>query len=609
MKKKNYLLLATAAIALVACTADDDLSAGKSTTAQGDGAIVFNMETPASTRAAGDPLEGSEAAGKLGKRFIVWGEKSENADGSAASTANKVFENYKVEYTASTAGTTASNSSDWEYVGLTPYIAGTTEYVYPSINGDGTGTGTNKTQTIKYWDTSASSYTFTAVSALDDDITGGHVKITKTESGSDVYDKGYSIVMDKDAHPENIYVADRVNKTDIATAKSQAVQMTFRNFQSKIRFGFYETVPGYYVKITSIGYTDNSQTQNKNQTSSSNLIVNSSFYTKPTKQDETITYKVTYEDGKSTGEPTVNKARVVADGATAQDFLTFGGNIFDKNLNTTSTSPTYDKTDADNYTAILPNVGNSTNMTFKVSYKLISEDTGEEIAVTDRQVTVPAVYCQWKPNFAYTYLFKVSDQSAELYPITFDAVVVEDETTQQKTITEVAGATDEVSITTLGVKDNKFYSTVDEYAAGTTIYASVAEGENVVTSLTKGTDINLYTVTATKTVSGSSTPVPEVITEAAVANCLTQTKYKTGFTGNSPYSVTDLNGVTMTVTASDLGDEVSTVPAEDGGTARTLKAYSWVAAGSTSGATYYVVEYVKNTNKYYKVVKVAQASN
>ena len=51
MKKKNYLLLATAAIALVACTADDDLSAGKSTTAQGDGAIVFNMGTSATTRA------------------------------------------------------------------------------------------------------------------------------------------------------------------------------------------------------------------------------------------------------------------------------------------------------------------------------------------------------------------------------------------------------------------------------------------------------------------------------------------------------------------------------------------------------------------------------
>ena len=594
MKKKNYLLLATAAIALVACTADDDLSAGKSTTAQGDGAIMFNMETPASTRAAAT-LDHATSASRLNNRFIVWGEKNESGK-EQAKTKDLVFENYNVDYTVSTAGTTVSNSSDWEYVGLTPY----TTNVSPNI-------GTNKTQTIKYWDTSASSYTFTAVSALNDDITGGHVKITKTQVGTDdEYDKGYEIEMDKEAHPGNIYVADRNNiaQTSYQSGKPAAVQMTFRNFQSKIRFGFYETVPGYYVKITGIKYMNNS-TETE---STDKLIVNSSFYTLPTDAG-TIVYKVTYEDGTSTGEPTKNKAKVEPKTATVNKSLEFGGNIFGENLKTTSIDPTYDKTGTDNYTAILPNIGNQDNMTFKVSYKLISEDTGEEIAVTDRQVTVPAAYCQWKPNFAYTYLFKVSDQSAELYPITFDAVVEEDETTQQKTITEVAGATDQVSITTLGVKDGKFYSAVDEYAAGTTIYASVATGETVVTSLTKGTDINLYTVTATKTVSGSTTSVPEVITEAAVANCLMQTKYKTGFAGNSPYSVTDLNGVTMTVTASDLGSVVDAVPAEDGGTARTLKAYSWVAAGSTSGATYYVVEYIKGDNKYYKVVKVAQSSN
>ena len=581
MKKKNYLLLATAAIALVACTADDDLSAGKSTTAQGDGAIVFNMETPASTRATN--LDHATSASRLSNRFIVWGEKNENGK-NQAKTKDLVFENYNVDYTVSTAGTTVSNSSDWEYVGLTPY----TTNVSPNI-------GTGKTQTIKYWDTSASSYTFTAVSALDGDITAGHVKITKIESGTDdEYDKGYEIEMDKNAHPENIYVADRVNKTDIATAKSQAVQMTFRNFQSKIRFGFYETVPGYNVQITGIKYM-NSSTETS---STDKLIVNSSFYTLPTDAGK-ITYKVTYENGTSTGEPTKNKAKVEPKTATVNKSLEFGGNIFGENLKTTSIDPTYDTDATDNYTAILPNIGNQDNMTFKVSYKLISEDTGEEIAVTDRQVTVPAVYCQWKPNFAYTYLFKVSDQSAELYPITFDAVVEEDETTQQKTITEVAGATDGVSITTLGVKDGKFYSAVDEYAAGTTIYASVAEGETVVTSLTKGTDINLYTVTATK----SGTAYPSVITEAAVANCI-----KSGKSG-----VEDLNGVTMTITASTLNEEVvSSVPAEDGGTDRTLTALKWTDNTSANTATYYAVEYIKTsgkapsttTNKYYKIVKV-----
>ena len=595
MKKKNLLFVA-AAMVMAGCASDDMIGDNNATQSENQ-VIAFNMNVPATTRATN--LDRANSATKLNKRFIVWGEKNEN-DGTAASATtptNVVFENYKVEYTASTAGTTESNSSDWEYVGLTPYADGATgAKVSPSI----LTSNSSAKQTIKYWDTSATSYTFTAVSALDDDITGGHVKITKTESGSDVYDKGYSIVMDKDAHPENIYVADRVNKTDIATAKSQAVKMTFRNFQSKIRFGFYETVPGYYVQITGIKYM-NSSTETS---STDKLIVNSSFYTKPdANSTATITYKVTYEDGTSTGEPTENKARVVADGATAQDFLTFGGNIFDKNLNTTSTSPTYDKTDADNYTAILPNVGNSTNMTFKVSYKLISEDTGEEIAVTDRQVTVPAVYCQWKPNFSYTYLFKVSDQSAELYPITFDAVVEEDQTTQQQTITEVSGDANNVCITTFGeTSDGKFYSDVDEYAAGSTIYASIMEGATpaVVDKSTLESKAKLYTVTATTDDTFTGTPTAPTITEASVANCL-----KNGKSG-----VTDLNGGILTVSLVNSGVTYeTTVPAEDGGTDRTLAAMKWTDnnTSSSAGTYYYAVEYEKDTtHKYYKIVKVVK---
>ena len=559
MKKKNLLFVA-AAMVMAGCASDDMIGDNNATQSENQ-VIAFNMNVPATTRATN--LDRANSATKLNKRFIVWGEKNEN-DGTAASATtptNVVFENYKVEYTASTAGTTESNSSDWEYVGLTPYADGATgAKVSPSI----LTSNSSAKQTIKYWDTSATSYTFTAVSALDDDITGGHVKITKTESGSDVYDKGYSIVMDKDAHPENIYVADRVNKTDIATAKSQAVKMTFRNFQSKIRFGFYETVPGYYVQITGIKYM-NSSTETS---STDKLIVNSSFYTKPdANSTATITYKVTYEDGTSTGEPTVNKARVVADGATAQDFLTFGGNIFGKNLETTSTSPTYDTDAKDNYTAILPNVGNSTNMTFKVSYKLISEDTGEEIAVTDRQVTVPAVYCQWKPNFSYTYLFKVSDQSAELYPITFDAVVAQDEYTgEQETITTV----DDPSITTY-VKGK----VQTAYAANDIIYAF---GEDGTTTAMSADNMKLYKVTTTDNFE---------ITEASVKHALEQ------------------KGVTTKITAKEItsGDDAPTyvaIPREDNTTSRGITGMMWKAKTSTN----YAIEFISGGNKYYKIVKI-----
>ena len=126
------------------------------------------------------------------------------------------------------------------------------------------------------------------------------------------------------------------------------------------------------------------------------------------------------------------------------------------------------------------------------------------------------------------------------------------------------------------------------------------EDATAVSSLSDS-NIKLYTVTTTA--SDNST-----ITEAAVANCLA---HATSTTSSSTpavttWSLTDLNKVTLTVTAvtSDL-TYPTTVPAEDGGTPRTLSALQWTAGAS---GTIYAVEYIKGSNKYYKIVKVA-ASN
>ena len=186
---------------------------------------------------------------------------------------------------------------------------------------------------------------------------------------------------------------------------------------------------------------------------------------------------------------------------------------------------TYDYAGA--YTPILPNTSNETNMTLKIAYKLVSEDTGEEIKFMNgneeiyRTVEVPAAYCQWKSNYAYTYIFKISDKTAELYPITFDACVETAQIGNQETITEVS----EPSITTFAVTsstNNAVVTEQEEYKAGNVIYASVVDANATSTlggaaALTAGTNINLYTVTTTN-------DDKTTITEAAVANCLAQTK-------------------------------------------------------------------------------------
>jgi hypothetical protein len=109
------------------------------------------------------------------------------------------------------------------------------------------------------------------------------------------------------------------------------------------------------------------------------------------------------------------------------------------------------------YTAVIPNT-NGKALTLRVDYTLVSIDgSGEEIHVYGAKAVVPATYTVWQPNYAYTYIFKISDNSNGwtsttssdpngLFPITFDAVVVEAEEGNQTVYTEIDG-TDNSSTT------------------------------------------------------------------------------------------------------------------------------------------------------------------
>ncbi len=601
--KKSYILFASAALLFAGC-ANDEFTGDKGLSSD-NAPIAFNMQTGAQTRATTE--SGSAAAGKLGNEFIVWGEKNED-NGKKATDGNLVFENYVVKYTSSTAAptenTTLSNTKGWEYVGYTPYKD---DYVSPSI-------GETTKQTIKYWDMKADSYTFTAVSAKSDDISGGtegtpKVKIEKIEENetSGATAKGYTITVKDGASTGNIYVADRVvldnddkqsgtiNRTE-PNKYGGLVQFTFRNFETKIRFGIYETVPGYKVVITGIKYNGTAHPSESSPTDKTfgvdgNFIVAGS-------DEKTTTYTVTYEDATSTNP---NKAvmTVGADPNKQTYMSTEGTNWLSTKwtskedhtcIGESATDATYDKsddagTDTKVYTAILPNKDNSTNLKLTVSYDLYSEDTGEKISVDYKTVEVPSQYCQWKNNYAYTYLFKITDSSAELYPITFDAVVETDENGKQETITTVT----EPSITTFGVKDKKIITDKDEYPAGTDIYASVVVNGTVASDLS--TNAALYTVTT-----DNETDFP--ITEASVANALSQTSV----TGK-------VKATKVGDTATDKPSFVGKVPAEDG-SERALSAMTWkgtLAEGAT--VTYYAVEYTKDGKKTYKIVKVVPATS
>ena len=190
MEKKNLLFVA-AAMVMAGC-ANDDMIGDNAATQSDNQVIGFNMNMPAMTRA---DMSRDASASALDNEFIVWGEKDEPTDGTACASTNLVFKNYRVHYadaTGNTAGTTASNTTGWEYVGITPYhgdgtgstTAGdgteATAHVYPSMY-----TANTPKQTIKYWDLNTTGgYTFTAVSAKQQDIKDGYVTITKIESAT-----------------------------------------------------------------------------------------------------------------------------------------------------------------------------------------------------------------------------------------------------------------------------------------------------------------------------------------------------------------------------------------------------------------------------------------
>lgn len=585
MIMKKYLFLAASALALASCSSDDIIGNNGGGQQNVDNvAINFNSGTNNITRVT---KEGKNAADALNNNFVVYGYKTTTGD---PATSSVVYDHYNVKYTDGTAGQTTSNTRGWEYVGVTKNDLN---------NLDGS-------QTIKYWDYSASQYDFIAFSfgAATQGTGDDKVEAQKvTTTGGPTYTlKGSAENLAK------CYIADRVTAKQNATEKAyktykygSTIGFNFRSLATKVRMGIYETVPGYAIKNV-VFYSDNntplSGDNNKPTLYAKNKTIASGAGTM------TVTF------GNNTESATdYNQAKVSWQGT--------GDNATYINLPAiakASSKEGYEKLEASNYitrtsTDARTNVNYETvlsgttvgELTLKVDYTLESIDgSGEEIKVTGATATVPAAYTNWQPNYAYTYIFKISDKTnggtgtgddpKGLYPITFDAIVTVTEDGLQETITAV----DEPSITTYakGAIDN-------EYKTGSSIYVSVTD---------KGLDLAdgnvncaLYTAEATG----------YALTEANVALALSKTAETDG-----SYKLT--NGAsTLTVKpTTDLMSIVTEIAAADAVDGNKISG-NFAKFTPTSAGTY-VFEYTKTTaageggttetKKYYKVI-VVKANN
>ncbi len=382
-KNQSCLLAAAIGITLAGCSDDaTEQLASQNVQQQTPTAILFSNVANTVTRASH-----TESAALLKNSIVFFGDKT-----TSAGATNTIFDNYRLQYTAGSAGKTETNVNDWEYVGLT------------SLK--------NAVQDVKYWDYTSTNYNFVAAAGLG-------TKETITDAN------GMKIHVASPSAMDSIYIADRI--TVQPTDYNKTVQFQFRRLGARMRIGFYETVPGYAIKNL-IFYYVGAPSGNKilgvggafplsgayNVTYGDDNVATVKFnggsnVTGWSSQFGELDYtyaesKVSGEDNKyidEKGKLTASQVKKFLSGTSAQPTYAKGSYTIDGKENTTS-----------DYKPILPNENNTLKMQLRVDYTLVALDgSGDEIKVRDAYVSVPVEYLQWKPNHAYTYIFKISDKS------------------------------------------------------------------------------------------------------------------------------------------------------------------------------------------------------
>ena len=549
---KNKLFLATAILALASCADNTYLGDQEVNNTGNRGVISFGSSTGSLTRASG-----ADAAALLHNNFVVEGIKT------VSTTKSEVFDNYNVNYTANTAATTASNTANWEYVAQSKHA-----------------NSAASEQSIKYWDFAASQYDFWAYS-----LGGGSATVSALEPTATLTTSAYTITGSKD-NLAKVYISDLVTAYASSLNVSgkpvmgDEVELNFRSLVTKVRVGIYETIPGYSVKNVKF-YTSSSASlatddSEKNATlfaSGNNLPT---FNGTSNNAEFTVKFPTIGKDNASNSD--YNKAHVALSSTDKTSIISFGtlsygakhksekttGDIW---LRINSAQPTWAKetsASAGDYSIVLPNE-NGEVLTLRVDYTLESTDgSGEEITIHGATALVPSQYTQWKPNFAYTYIFKISDNTngktdvnvdkVGLYPITLDAVVENTTTGNQETITTVATP----SITTFSIGSDVI--TNNEYTTSNDIYVIATEDNGTLKSMTG--KAKLYDITKSNNAFAA--------TEAEVLASLTT--YSTKTDGGK---YTGRNSIVLDPVASSLDLDVATLPTIDG---RTIS----ITAGQTA---------------------------
>lgn len=304
------------------------------------------------TRGAGNGLE------TLFTSFRVWGYKT-TSDVSALSSSQIVMDGYKVVLTQGSAGNTASNTADWEYVGI--------ENPLLSIP-----------QTIKYWDHSATSYRFFAYSPFRSDVT----VTTPTAADPNVslnfpFEYSDAATATSSPYASRLWLATPSSNGTSATspAYGSCVTLTFAPIIAKVRFRFIYPNGTKSVTMRNIQFGD------------------SRFLDTPLRGTITASYPLT--GIPSSQQPVITMAPASTD-ATGKILLTVPYEEPSDAVHILKDPTLYQKWYYVPPLANIPYEQGAYTITVNISGKKVS-------------ATVPAQYMQWKAGCQYTYIFKLSD--------------------------------------------------------------------------------------------------------------------------------------------------------------------------------------------------------
>ena len=364
MEKRNRhiaLLMTAAALLLCSCSHDDaTVEQSVPEPVEQGTPIAFATQQQEEQTVTRAPLKDKVQV------FKVYGFKNNGPVGSPYSTYQEVFPGYLVKWVANTAGTSTTNTNDWEYV-----------------NQQDVG---QDEQTIKYWDWSASAYRFFGVAGADgtNEVTGAYT------NENQAYKLTYEADATQPAQEEKVPYYSHLwfstgNLADYADKQfGQPVQLVFVKPLSKVCFKFIFEDPNL-AEVTELSGQDFRPTNG-------NTIKN--------KGDVTVTYPLT---GNATEE--VFSTTSEDEGITTMSKDYYKASDISKNDQDKVIAP-YFGAEEGNYEkvyTVLPAKNQGT-------YTLTVDVNGDP-----KTAIVPEEFMDWLPGYSYTYIFKIHvDGSVEI---------------------------------------------------------------------------------------------------------------------------------------------------------------------------------------------------